>query len=106
MHVCIIVRSETMLDKRTLKEPARACKADLEDHAPWHNGGLAEEGKREVGGLNFNIIAGPTILSVPVDAEWAHIRCRVVNEDGPGDGQVRSTIGKIFNISIGCRLLG
>jgi hypothetical protein len=95
-----------MLDVRMLKEPARACNNDLEDHAPRHNARLTEEGKREVGGLNFNIVAGPIILSEPINAVGAHVRRRVVNEDGLGDGQARSTIGKIFNICIRCRLLG
>jgi hypothetical protein len=105
MHVRI-VRSQAILDVRMLKEPARACKNDLEYHAPRHNGRFTKEGKREVGGLNFNIVAGPMILSEPINGVGAHVRRKVVNEDGPGDSQARSTIGKIFNICIRCRLLG
>ena len=76
-----------------LKEPARACKEDLEDSAPFLNSRRAKEGKREIEGLNFNIVADPIILSEPINVEGVHVRCRVVSEDWSGDGQTRSTIG-------------
>ena len=82
-----------VLNVRMLNEPARACKEDLKDSAPLLNCRRAKEGKREVGGLNFNIVADPIILSEPIDVEGVHVCRRVVSEDWSGDGQARRTIG-------------